>query len=138
MAILVSGGITGVLLALSTTVVTRWGRPSFTLSLGIIVGVMMVSYVAMPSRLIGVEERKQSTRDKLSTASWAGPERDRMHAALHARKARDPDARIQSCLFPGIFVLALGVTLQAGATGAVRAIKMSGTLTTGHHPRSAT
>ena len=31
---------------------------------------------------------------------------------------------------PGIFVLALGVTLQAGATGAVRAIKMSATLTT--------
>ena len=36
-----------------------------------------------------------------------------------------------SLLFiPGIFVLALGVTLQAGATGAVRAIKMSATLTT--------
>ena len=34
-----------------------------------------------------------------------------------------------SLLFiPGIFVLALGVTLQAGATGAVRAIKMSATL----------
>ena len=28
-------------------------------------------------------------------------------------------------LIPGIFVIAIGVTLQAGATGAVRAIKMS-------------
>ena len=35
---------------------------------------------------------------------------------------------------PGIFVLALGVTLQAGATGAVRAIKMSATLTTARRP----
>ena len=35
---------------------------------------------------------------------------------------------------PGIFVLALGVTLQAGATGAVRAIKMSATLTRAGHP----
>jgi hypothetical protein len=32
-------------------------------------------------------------------------------------------------LIPGIFVLTLGFTLQAGATGAVRAIKMSATLT---------
>jgi hypothetical protein len=31
---------------------------------------------------------------------------------------------------PGIFLLAVGLTLQAGATGAVRAIKMSVTLTT--------
>ena len=138
-AILVSGGITGVLLALSTTVVTRWGRPWFTLSLGIVVGVMMVSYVAVPARLIGAAKRKQSTRDKLSTSVVGGAlERDRMHAALHARKTRDPDARIQSWFIPGIVVLALGVTLQAGATGAVRAIKMSATLTTGHHPRSAT
>ena len=57
-----------------------------------------------------------------------------MHAALHARKARDPDARIQPLFIPGIFVLALGVTLQAGATGAVRAIKMSATLTTRSRP----
>ena len=50
-----SGAVVGVLLALSTTVVTRWGRPWFTLSLGIVIGVMMVSYVAVPARLIGVE-----------------------------------------------------------------------------------
>jgi hypothetical protein len=31
-------------------------------------------------------------------------------------------------LIPGIFVMAAGVTLQAGATGAVRAVKMSVTL----------
>ena len=34
-------------------------------------------------------------------------------------------------LIPGILLFALGLTLQAGATGAVRAIKMSVTLTTG-------
>jgi hypothetical protein len=31
-------------------------------------------------------------------------------------------------LIPGIFVFAAGITLQAGATGAVRAIKMSASL----------
>ena len=37
----------------------------------------------------------------------------------------------------GIFALALGVTLQAGATGAVRAIKMSATLTAARHHSTA-
>jgi hypothetical protein len=32
---------------------------------------------------------------------------------------------------PGLLVLALGITLQAGATGAVRAIKLSAKLTAG-------
>ena len=110
---------------------TRWGKPWFTLSLGIIVGATMVSYVAVPARLIGAAKRKQSRRDKLSTSVVGG--------ALSATVCTPPYVlgRLgilmlgSSLLFiPGIFVLALGVTLQAGATGAVRAIKMSATLTT--------
>jgi hypothetical protein len=38
---------------------------------------------------------------------------------------------------PGIFVFAIGITLQAGATGAVRAIKMSVSLTAGRRLRAA-
>ena len=137
--ILVSGATTGALLAFSTTVVTRWGRPWFTLSLGIIVGVMMVSYVAVPARLIGAAKRKQSPREKLSTSVVGG--------ALSATVCTPPYilGRLGILMLgssvwfiPGIFVLALGVTLQAGATGAVRAIKMSATLATARHPRSAT
>ena len=129
--IVISGATTGALLAFSTTVVTRWGRPWFTISLGIIVGVMMVSYVAVPARLIGAAKRKQSTRDKLSTSVVGG--------ALSATVCTPPYIlgrlgilMLGSSLWfiPGIFVLALGVTLQAGATGAVRAIKMSATLAT--------
>ena len=37
----------------------------------------------------------------------------------------------------GIFALAVGVSLQAGATGAVRAIKMSATLTGARRPSEA-
>jgi hypothetical protein len=75
-----------------------------------------------------------------------------------ARPAGDPVARARWCtppyllgrlgilmlgssalaiLIAGIFVLALGVTLQAGATGAVRAIKMSAKLTVTRHPTGA-
>ena len=43
----------------------------------------------------------------------------------------------RALLIPGIVVFALGVTLQAGATGAVRAIKMSASLTGTRQSRSA-
>ena len=133
MPIVISGATTGALLAFSTTVVTRWGRPWFTISLGIIVGVMMVSYVAVPARLIGAEKRKQSTRDKLSSSAVGG--------ALSATICTPPyllgrlgflalGSSAVLVFTLGLFALSLGVTLQAGATGAVRAIKMSATLTT--------
>jgi hypothetical protein len=117
--IMASGAVVGAMLAFSTIVVTRWGRPWFTISLGIVVGVMMVSYVAVPSRLIGTKPPKQSKRDKLSRAAVGG--------ALSATLV----------LLLGIVVVSLGVTLQAGATGAVRAIKMSANLAARPPPRRA-
>ena len=137
MPILVSGSVAGLLLALSTTVVTRWGRPWFTLSLGIVIAVMMVCYVAVPARLIGVKPT-HSRRDKLMTTVVGG--------ALGATVCAPPYllGRLgilmlgsKALLIPGIVLVALGVTLQAGATGAVRAIKMSVSLTRTPHPRGA-
>jgi hypothetical protein len=135
--ILMSGAVVGFLLALSTTVVTRAGRPWFTLSLGVVVGVMMVSYIAVPSRLIGAKP-SQSRRDRLWATAVSG--------ALSATVCAPPYllGRVgilmlgsSALLIPGIVVLALGVTLQAGATGAVRAIKMSATLTATRRPTNS-
>jgi uncharacterized membrane protein len=126
--ILASGAVVGVLLALSATVVTRWGRPWFALSLGAVAGVMMVAYVAVPARLIGAKPA-QSRRDKVATSVVGG--------VLGATVCTPPYllGRVgllmlgsSALLIPGIVVLALGVTLQAGATGAVSAIKMSASL----------
>src|SRR6516165_9476361 len=66
--ILLWGGAVGVLLGLSTTVVTRWGPPWFTLLLGIVVGIMAICYVAVPSRVIGVKPA-QSRREKLTATA---------------------------------------------------------------------
>jgi hypothetical protein len=129
-----SGAVLGVALALATTVLTRWGRPWFTLALGVVVGAMMVCYVAVPARLIGGRPA-QSSRDKLATAAVGG--------ALGATVCAPPYllGRLgllmlgsKVLLVPGILVLVVGVTLQAGATGAVRAIKMSASLTLGQRP----
>src|SRR5205807_2932354 len=52
-AIVRYGAAVGLLLGLATTVVTRWGRPWFTIALGIVIAIMMVAYGAVPTRLIG-------------------------------------------------------------------------------------
>lgn len=123
--ILVSGAVVGVLLALLTLVATRQPHPWFTLSLSIVVGLMMLTYVALPARLIGVRQAR-SPREKLTVSAVGG--------AIGATVCTPPYVlgRVgllmlgSKVLFiPGIFVFAVGVTLQAGATGAVRAIKMS-------------
>jgi hypothetical protein len=123
--VVASGVVVGLALAFATTVVTRWGHPWFAIVLSVVVGIMMVSYVALPSRLIGVKPTG-SRRDKLTTSAVAG--------ALGATVCTPPYVlgRIgllmlgSKVLFiPGIFVLAVGITLQASATGAVRAIKLS-------------
>jgi uncharacterized membrane protein len=130
--ILTSGAVVGLLLGLAVTVATRWGSPWFALSLGVVVGLMMVCYVAVPARLIGMRTT-HSTRDKM-TATALG-------SALGATVCTPPYllGRLgilmlgsRALLIPGLFVLTLGVTLQVGATGAVRAIKLSARLTAGH------
>ena len=129
--ILASGAVVGALLAFAVLIVTRWGHPWFGIALSIVVGLMMVCYVAVPARLIGGKPR-QSRRDKLTTSAVGG--------AIGATVCTPPYllGRLgilmlgsKALFIPGIFVIAVGVTLQAGATGAVRAIKMSVSLTAG-------
>jgi len=135
--ILVSGAVVGGLLAFSTMIVTRWGRPWFGLVLSVVVGLLMLCYVAVPARLIGGKPR-QSRRDKLTTSAVGG--------AIGATVCTPPYllGRLgilmlgsKALFVPGILVLTIGITLQAGATGAVRAIKMSVSLTAGRPLRAA-
>src|SRR4051794_30145598 len=130
--VLGSGAAAGLLLGLSTVVVTRWGRPWFSLSLGVVIGLLMVSYVAVPSSLIGINKPTISRRDKLTAGAVSG--------ALGAAVSTPPYllGRVgilmlgSSALFiPGIVVAAVGFTLQAGATGAVKAVKLSAHLVAG-------
>jgi hypothetical protein len=136
--ILISGGVVGLMLGVAAMVVTRYGRPWFALSLGVVCGIMMVCYVAVPARLIGVKPR-QSKRDKLAVTAIGG--------ALGATICTPPYVlgRVgilmlgsKALLIPGIVLIAVGVVLQAGATGAVRAVKMSTKLGTGSDSAVAT
>ncbi len=123
--ILAWGSAVGFCLGLATVVFTRWGLWWFGLSLSIVVAVMMVCYVAVPARLIGVKN-VHSRRDKLTVSVVGG--------AIGAVVSTPPYllGRLglimlgsHTLFIPGIVVIAIGLTLQAGATSAVKTIKMS-------------
>ncbi len=126
---LLSGFIVGILLGLSTVVVTRWGRPWFGLSLGVVVGLMMICYVAVPARLIGMKT-KYPQRDKLAASAVGG--------IVGAVVCTPPYllGRLGLIMLGwsgafftiGVILLVIGLTLQAGATGAVKTVKMTGKL----------
>jgi hypothetical protein len=125
------GFVVGLALGVSAIVVPRWGHGWFTLSLGLVIAVMMITYVTVPARIVGIRPTG-SRRDKLAAACVGG--------ALGALVCTPPYVigRIgilllgSNTLFAvGVVLLALGFTLQAGATGAVKAIKMSAKLAGG-------
>jgi hypothetical protein len=131
LVVLSSGGVVGICLGLATAVFTRWGVLWFAISLGIVVGVMMLCYVAIPARLIGVRPAP-SRRDKLTATA--------VSSAIGAVVCTPPYVigRIgllmlgsHALFVPGVVVLAVGATLQAGATSAVKTVKMSVSLLAG-------
>jgi hypothetical protein len=139
--ILASGTVIGLALGFATTVVPRWGHPWFGIVLSVVIGVMMLCYVLVPARLLGGKPR-HSRRDKVMSSVVGG--------VVGATICTPPYllGRLgilmlgsQVLRLPGVVVLAVGATLQAGATGAVRAIKMSvalvGTGSDGTPPRDA-
>ena len=126
------GSAVGLALGFSGVVVPRWGPWWFAFSMSIVVGVMMLTYVTVPSRLVGIRATS-SRRDKLTASVVAG--------ALGAIVCTPPYvlARIGLLLLGthtffvlGVVLLAIGLSLQSGATGAVKAIKMSSKLVAGN------
>jgi hypothetical protein len=131
--VLGAGLAVGAALGVSAIVAPRWGLQWFTLSLGIVIGVMMLTYVTLPARIVGIRPTG-SRRDKLAATLIGG--------TLGVLVCTPPYVigRIGILLLGlgshvvfalGVFLLAVGLTLQASATGAVKAIKMSAKLAAG-------
>jgi hypothetical protein len=132
MAILASGFAVGVLLGLSTVVVVRWGRFWFGLCLSIVIAIMMICYVAVPARLIGMRT-SYPRRDKLAASAVGGIVGAVVCTPPYLLGRLGLVMLGSHALFvPGIIVLITGLTLQAGATSAVKTVKMSATLVSGH------
>jgi hypothetical protein len=135
--VLGSGAVVGLCLGLSTVVLIHWGLWWFALALSIVIGVMMISYVAIPSRLIGIKASRSgySKRDKLTATAVGG--------VIGAVVCTPPYLLgrigllmlgVRALLIPGIVVFLTGLTLQAGTTSAVKAVKLGAKLVSGRGP----
>jgi hypothetical protein len=132
--ILYWGFVIGLALGFSTVVVQRWGTGWYALTLGIVVAVMMLAYVAVPARLVGIKSNR-SRRDKVTATAIGG--------AIGATVCSPPYAlgRVAILMLGShtfrvlaVILLIIAVVLQTGATTATKAIKFSAKLVTGHAP----
>ena len=122
----------GVALGIATLVFPRWGRWWFAVSLSLVIGVMMLTYVTVPSRLVGLQST-YSKRDKLSATIVGGIVGVVVCSPAYALGRLGVFLLDSRRLFwLAVLVLAIGIAFQAGATGAIKAIKMSAKLVAGH------
>ena len=137
-AVTIWGTGVGVALAVATMLAPRWGLGWFALLLGIVLAVMMLCYVAVPARIVGMRTAKPAgTAQSGRTAKLAGTAVTGLFGAIVCTPpyaiARGGLLLLgSSALFPlGVALLVVGLMLEAGATGAVKAIKVSAKLLVG-------
>ena len=118
----------GLALSFSTLITSRWGHLWFALAQGIVVGIMMVCYLSVPARIVGVTKIK-SRRDSLATSAIGG--------AVGAVVCSPPYmiGRLgilmlgwRYLFWPGVLLIIIGAALQTGVTSAVKAVKFSAKL----------
>jgi hypothetical protein len=120
----------GLVLAFSALVVQRWGLWWFAISQSIVVGIMMLCYLAVPARIVGIDTNKgRSRRDKLAAAAVGGA----MGAVICSPPYTLGRLGILMLGWHGVFWLGvifivIGVLLQTGVTSAVKAVKFSAKL----------
>jgi len=101
--------------------------------------VMMLCYVAVPARIVGVQTAKpadmQGRRDKLAATAVAGLVGAIICTPPYVISRVGEGFLGHASLFAlGVALIVIGLTLEAGATGAVKAIKVSAKLLAGRVP----
>jgi hypothetical protein len=120
----------GLVLAFSALVVQRWGLWWFAVSQSIVVGIMMLCYLAVPARIVGIDTKKgRSRRDKLAAAAVGGA----MGAVICSPPYTLGRVGIlmlgwHGLFWLGVIFIVIGVLLQTGVTSAVKAVKFSAKL----------
>jgi hypothetical protein len=97
---------------------------------------MMLCYIAVPARLVGVEKKARSRRDTLAATAVGGA----VGGVVCSPPYMLGRLGILMLGWPyvfwlGVILIIVGVTLQTGATSAVKAVKFSAKLV--GHPEVA-
>ena len=122
------GFLIGLALGVSVAIVPRWGSWWFALSLSIVIAIMMLTYVTVPARLVGIKSN-YSRRDKLAATAVGG--------AVGAIVCSPPYLLgragivllgIRHLFVLGVVLIVIAVPLQTGAVTATKAVKFSAKL----------
>ncbi|HUA11321.1 MAG TPA: hypothetical protein VMA83_04895 [Solirubrobacteraceae bacterium] len=126
--VLAWGAAVGAALAVAVLKGIDWPRPWGTLFLGAVVAVLMICYVAVPARVVGV--RKGYRQQEKWTVSLVGSAVGVMVEAPAYLLGRLGILLlgVKGLRVVGGVMIAVAVVLQVGATGAVRAVKFGSVL----------
>ncbi len=111
--------------AVATIFVARAGVFWFTVALGLVLLVMMTSFVSVPAQIIGAEQVKLPMKDKISAGAASGA----MSAVLTSpgfvfNRLGLLLAGTKVLQIPGIILFSIGIALQAAATSGAKAVKL--------------
>ncbi len=118
------GFAVGMAHASATVYMSRWGKDAFTLAMGAVLVVMMVTFVSIPAQFIGAQT-KGTLQDKISGAAASGA----MSAVLTSpgfilNRLGLLMAGTSVLRIPGVIVFTMGIALQAAATSGAKAVKL--------------
>ncbi|MGZ4710126.1 MAG: hypothetical protein ACXWBN_15430, partial [Acidimicrobiales bacterium] len=119
------GFVVGMAHASATVYVSRWGTNWFTLAMGAVLVVMMVTFVSIPAQFIGAQTAKVSLQEKISGAAASGA----MSAVLTSpgfvlNRLGLLLAGTSLLRIPGVILFSIGIALQAAATSGAKAVKL--------------
>jgi hypothetical protein len=122
------GFLIGLALGVSVAIVPRWGTWWFALSLSIVIAIMMLTYVTVPARLVGIKSN-YSRRDKLVATAVGGA----VGAVLCSPpyllgRAGIVLLGVRHLFVLGVLMIVIAVPLQTGAVTATKAVKFSAKL----------
>lgn len=119
------GSVVGMALAVAVVIAPRWGLGWFSLALSLVLAVLMITYVAFPARLLGITSYA-SKRDKVAATAVSGAVGAAVSTPAYLTGRLGVLLLGSRHLFViGAILISIGFPLQAGANGAISAIKMS-------------
>jgi hypothetical protein len=120
----------GLALSFSALVSTRWGKWPFVISQSIVVGIMMLCYLAVPARIVGIDTKTGRSRRDTLTATVVGGAVGAVVCSPPYTLGRFGILMLgwHGLFWLGIILIVIGATLQTGVTSAVKAVKFSAKL----------
>ena len=120
------GVVVGLAHVITTIFIARAGLGWFTIALGLVLVVMMVTFVSVPAQLIGVQQQKAPMKDKISGAAASGA----MSVVLTSpgfllNRIGILLAGTSTLRIPGLVLFSIGVGLEAAASSGAKAVKLS-------------